>query len=276
MVFFPSQFNKLGQSCKDLLKKNYDFNKTKFTVKHNGPDGLKLETGVESGKSTSGYTKVTSKLTNAGELEVKLGSAGVNVEATLDQLADGVEVVCEAALKTLNALPSGSVSATYVMDGFAAKAELSDDMSVTASAVIGHDGLSVGAQATLANGDIADYNVASQLQQNGVTLALVTSNRADNLVASFYQKLATGNLLGVEYSINNDKAEECNLAIGSQYQLDSATSLKSKINSCGCLAMALTHTHAASNVKVNFASSFDYANNFAVKDYGLGFTLGDF
>ena len=49
-------------------------------MKHNGPDGLKLETGVESGKSTSGYTKVTSKLTNAGELEVKLGSAGVNVE----------------------------------------------------------------------------------------------------------------------------------------------------------------------------------------------------
>ena len=81
----------------------------------------------------------------------------------------------------------------------------------------------------MANGELADYNVASQFQQNDVTLALVTSNKADNIVASFHQKLASGNALGVEYTINHDKAEEENLAIGSEHKLDSATSLKSKV-----------------------------------------------
>lgn len=185
-------------------------------------------------------------------------------------------MVVGADVVSLSELPSGSVSAAYVADGLACKVEAESDLSVNASAVVGHDGLSVGAQVSLANGELSDYNVASQLERDGVTLALVLTNKADNMAATFHQKLSNGNALGVEYSINNDKAEEENLAIGSEYKLDSATMLKSKINSCGCLAFALTHTHSASNIKVNFATSLDYSSNFAIKDYGLGFTVGDF
>lgn len=275
MVFFPSQFNKLGKSCKDLLGKDYDFGVYSLTVKHKTQEGLEVETAVKKGKSTSASNKVKTTVDKVGPVEVECCSdSGVALEATLNQLAKGVEAVIKTKVASLDKVPSGSATVSYSIDGFSAQVEVDFSANAKASAVIGHDGLSVGAQVAVKGGELSDYNVASQLQQGNVTLALVTTNKADNLTASYFQKLNTGNLIGVEYSINNEKAEECNLAIGSEYKLDDKTMLKSKINSCGCLAMALKH-NLQNNIKVNLASSFDYQNNFAVKAYGIGFTVGE-
>jgi hypothetical protein len=294
MSFTPPYFNDFGKSYNDLAKKKYDYkNSAKLTNKTS--NGLTLETtGFLNESSVSAKAKVTQKDPAFGETELNLctASGAFTTQAKAKKLVDGATFTvsggyCPPKKGSSNTGFYAKAAADYNQEFFAGKASLkfsdrlapaSAGFDVSASGVIGFQGLSVGGQVDLdSNASLKDYNLGVQYTAGDFTGTLQTRERADIIDASWYHKVNRNQTAGVQFT-TNPFAGSKQLTFATQYELDVDTTLKAKANSNGVLSAAVEHRLQNPRLKYNVAGEFNSVGAGIPKasKFGLGFSFGDY
>lgn len=272
----PVVFKDFGKGAKDILSKKYDYkNEVKVT---NKADGLTIEaTGCEGKSGLAGCAKVTYNDKSFGEFESNFASCGgYNGKVKMTSLVDAttITVSTDSALKS-------KLEVDYKLDALTLQCDVNSCLksNVQASADV-IDGLVAGCKAELdfSNGaDLKDYNIGLQYgYSSDVTLACVTSKGRSMANLSACQKLSASDSYAIGYNMCL-ASYVGHLTVGMEKKLDSATTVKAKIDSCGVLATAVEHKLSDPNVKVNVAAQFDATSpDLTTQKFGLGLALGDY
>jgi hypothetical protein len=242
-----------------------------------------IETTATHSNGIAGNLKINHKDKDLGaEVEVNVNSAGkadaTNAKITFDKLIPSGKLAVSG-----NASPSANVEATYGKDFFAGLlnfgTDFADKNKVCASGAIGFDGVAVGGAAAfcLKAGAVSDYNVGAEYTQKDLTASLVTSNKGDDITTSFFQKVNNNFSLGTRLNIEGNVGTRT-LAVGSEYKLDSATTLKKSLDSNGVCNVSVAHVLTNPAAKVNVAAQFDALGSDFLKANKMGVcvSLGDF
>jgi hypothetical protein len=271
------QFKDLGKKAKDLFKKQYDFkNEAKIVSK---AAGVKLESGGVHSKGLVGYTKANWTDDYLGDVEVEAHSCGLaKGQFKLNNVADGVNL-------TVSGAASGCVGleANYAQENIAATLKAGHNLnkgctSVSASAVLGFDGVSVGGQVDLdASGSPKDYNVGAQYSAKDLVAAMVTSNKGDDITVSFHQKVSCCTSLGASMLVKPESGSRA-YTFGTDYSLDKNTGIKVKAGSCGTVGVAVSHTLADPKVKLGISAQFNALSDdiFKAQKFGICLNFGEF
>jgi hypothetical protein len=275
----PPQFKNLSKSTKDLFKKGYDYkNEVKVT---SNAGGVKLESGGYQCKGLVGYTKANFNMDYFGDVEIEVHSSGLaKKQFKLNNVTDGVNV-------TVAATGCGklTVDSTYEKDMIAATFAAAHNLSkgstdLSASAVFGMDGVSVGGSVNMSAsnmGSPTDYNMGAEYKQSDLTASIVTSNKGEDLTASYFQKVCGKMQLGASMLVQPEAGTRL-FTFGTNYVLDNATTIKAKADSCGIVATSVTHTLANPNMKLCVSSQFDALSSdcFSAQKFGVSVNLGEF
>jgi len=275
-------FSKVGKDAGDLFKKMYDY-KYEVATKSSG-ESVKLETGaVGKDNALNGYGKINYSDKAFGKVDVEMRTkdrpAATNVKLTLNKLSPGLEVVAKA-----DASSSGSLEATYAQDFFSLQSLLSSNGSkhgLSASGLITSDGLSCGGAVKVGFADdgpeLKDYNVGAEYSEGPITLSLVTKQQGEAIEASYFQKLSKATRIGSTFS-HSPENDTRTLKFGGHHQFDAATVIKSKVGTCGTVAVAVEHRLASPSVLVGVAASFNALSKepLVAQDFGVSLKFGEF
>lgn len=287
MPYKPNKYGDFGKNANDLLDDDFNFG-NKLTIKRKTASGLKVDTAISvKNGGLAGKVKTVLKDKEIGEVELTADtSASFNFKAKLTQLGEGIKATIKGSVKDKDF--SGGVTADYSQESFAgtvnvglkdAKEVLSG--SVGAAAVIGFDGVSLGAQAkSKVDNKFAfsspDVNMAFQIAEDDFTFGLSTETLAQGEVglrAKFHQTINSSTERALLF-----QSSENVLTFATKYALDDVTTMKHSVSTTGVLQTAITHKLANPAAKINLATQFKTTNGFdlTATKYGLGITLGDF
>lgn len=271
-------FNNLGKKAKDLFKKQYDYkNEVKVTSK---ASGVKLESGGYQAKGLNGYTKANWTDAYLGAIEIEAHSGGTaKGQFKLSGVTDGVNVTVAGA-------GSGNVSVetTYEQDliscNVKATRSAKGSTGILASAVLGLEGVSVGGQVNLdleQLGSPKDYNLGAEYSQKDLTASLVTSNKGEDITASYFQTVSKSLKLGSSMLVKPEAGTRL-FTFGTEYALDPATTIKAKADSNGIIGTSVTHTLANPALKLQVSAQFDGLSSdvLSAQKFGVSVSLGDF
>lgn len=245
--------------------------------------------------SVSAKAKVTQKDPSFGDTELNLctASGAFTTKAKLKKLVDGATFTVSGGYGppkkgSNNTGFFAKADADYSQEFFAGKAALkfsdrlapaSAGLDLSASGVIGFQGLSVGGQVDLdaTTAGLKDYNLGVQYTAGDFTATLQTRQRADVIDASWYHKVNRNQTAGVQFT-TNPFAGSKQLTFATEYQLDVDTTLKAKANSDGVLSAACEHRLQNPRLKYNVAAEFNSVGAGIPKasKFGLGFSFGDY
>jgi hypothetical protein len=280
MSFVPPTFANLGKKAKDLFKKQYDY-KNEVKVISKAENTVVVESGGyhQQPKGLSGYTKVSWTDKAIGQFEVEAHSSGEYKGKLVTNKHEGVGFTVEGAPAAL------SVEAAYVKDAFAATAKLSHnldkgDTNVNLGAVIGFEGISVGGNCDFnaANpSSLTDYNIGAECSQKDLVGTIVTSNKLNDITASYFQTISPRLVLGSSLCVKPDSGSRL-FVTGGEYTLDKFTTFKFKGDSVGVVGTAVTHTLTNPAAKLVASAQFDTqsSNPFSPQKFGLSVSFGDF
>lgn len=274
----PPQFKDLGKKAKDLFKKQYDYkNEMKVTSK---AGGVKIESvGLSSKSGLVGSSKANWKDEYLGDIEVEAASSGfAKCQFKRSNVTDGVNVTVAG-----DAAGALSGEATYTQQSMAATAKASyngntGSTAVMACATIGFDAVSVGGQVDLdASGSPKDYNLGAEYATKDLVAAVVTSNKADDITVSYFQKLSGSTALGASMLVQPSSGTRL-YTLGTDYALDKSTGVKVKATSTGIVGTAITHTLAEPKMKVGVSAEFNAAGDdaFKAQKFGISLAFGEF
>jgi len=170
---------------------NFQLDRT-FQVTSKGKFGKLKSKTVLTDKKLKNKVTFTKQIEKLGNVEVVTNGSDLSVEVTNKNLMDKMEISGlgsstgknEATLKYNSEFFSGMC---------ATKLDMKGDTSATISGVVGIDGVSVGIEAALSPSDELnnDYNAAIDWQvDKDTTYSLKTSNRCDEITASFWHRFA--------------------------------------------------------------------------------------
>jgi hypothetical protein len=281
MAFVPPFFKNFGKSAKDLLSKKYDY-QNKLTAKNNVQSDLALETSTTSDEkgNWSGSVKATYKNKDFGNVETEVDTRGTaSAEITATKLANNTSVIVKATEKG-----TARVSAEYKQENLAgavgidwSKANTSADASVAA----GLDGFAVGGEGKYdaTKSDFSSYNAGAEYSAKDFTASVKTDKKFEAILASYFHNVNTGRAgktqVGAQFGADFTKKTQV-LTIGTEHDVDAATTLKGKVDSEGGVAGAVEHRLANPAVKINAAALFNRNSGFTAQQFGVGFTFGDF
>jgi hypothetical protein len=149
--------------------------------------------------------------------------------------------------------------------------------AIDITAVLGMEGVSVGGAGTIKGGALADYNLGAEYAQKDLVASLVTSNKGENITASYYQSLSKTTQLGSSMLVQPEAGTRL-FAFGCNYALDGNTTLRSKIDSNGIVGESITHKVANPNMLLTVSAQFDALGSepMVAQKFGLSISLGDF
>jgi voltage-dependent anion channel protein 2 len=283
--FVPPLYSKLGKSLSDLLKKKFEYDS-----KINSRNAVNQELTVESAANLTekgnygGNVKTTYKNKDFGEVEGEVSTTGLltgSVKAT--KLADNLTVTLSGSER-----PSGKLLAEYQKEYFAVSGQVehnADTTKLEGTAVVGFDGFSVGGQARYdtATSDLEDYNAGAEYTHDDFTATLVTTERADKLVASYFHKIknrTAGLKTAVGGRFEYDLTKQANnrvLTIGVEHDVDAASNFKAKVDSNGSIAGVVEHRLNNPSVKLAFAAQWSGKNKTTTPErFGVALNFGDY
>lgn len=279
MSFVPVIFANLGKKTKDLFKKQYDY-KNEVKVISKAENTVTIESGgYHQPKGLAGYTKVSWTDKAIGQFEVEAHSNGEYKGKLVTKKIENVGFTVEGAPTSV------SVEASYVKDAFAASTKLSHnldkgDTNVNVGAVIGFEGISVGGSVDFnaANpGSPTDYNIGAECSQKDLIGTIVTSNKLNDITASYFQTISSRLVLGSSLSVKPDSGSRT-FVTGGEFSLDKFTTIKFKGDSVGVVGTAVTHTLSNPAAKLVASAQFDTqsSNPFSPQKFGLSVSFGDF
>jgi hypothetical protein len=291
MSFVPPKFGDLGKAVKDLLEDDFDYD-NEVVVKRKTKNGLKIDsTTTAKDSKLAGALKVVYKHADFGEVEVKTATnSNNNLKWKPAGLPAGFKATVKQAFVNGITLKKGSVGVDYSQENLAVSVESTytaksgekaSKTAVKASAVLGEDGVSLGAVMDLNLDDKfqstgVDFNMAFQISEDDFSFGLATETQDDKSVglkAKFHQVVSSSHQRALLYSSPDNV-----LTLVAQHDLDDVTSLKVAISTQGVIQTALKHTLSDPRAKLNLATEFETTNGFQLtaKKFGLGVTLGDF
>jgi voltage-dependent anion channel protein 2 len=285
MSFVPPLYSKFGKSLSDLFKKKFEYD-SKISSRNIVNSELTIESSsslTEKGNFT-GNVKTTYKNKDFGEVEGEMNTSGLltgSIKAT--KLADNLTVTLSGTER-----PCGKLLAEYQKEYFAVSGQVEHNMDTTkleGTAVVGFDGFSVGGQAryNTATSEVEDYNAGAEYTHDDFTATLVTSDRADKLVASYFHKIKN-RTAGLKTSVGGrfeyDLTKQANnrlLTIGVEHDIDAASNMKAKIDSNGSIAGVVEHRLNNPSVKLAFAAQWAGKNKTTTPErFGVGVNFGDY
>jgi len=285
--FIPPYYNKLGKKVKDLLCKKFEIKNELKTI-NKSANGVTLESSFNADGAVSGASKATYK-PGCYELEGVFKTANeVNLKAASKKLMPGLEVSLAGKSKKHQVV----LDAKYAQPFYAGSATVTTNMLdyktiVDGSFMIGFDGLSVGVSGkvdVLSEEKLTDYNCGAEYTQDDLTISLFTENMGNKITAAYWQKLSGDCSLGAALKMDPDalddgKAAAHCLTVGVDYQVDSATMLAAKMNTCGTVFTNVEHVLSNPCAKLSIGASFDSKNlgtSCSPDKFGIACTLGDF
>jgi len=273
--FVPPLWGKLGTNVKDLFTKKYTF-KNQVISKHNSKNGVTLESGGVYTNQLSGYVKATQKTKDLGTAEVNIDTTGkADGKVKFDALSKGLVLTLSGDAK-----PSAKVNVDYSQEYFAGSVSLDTAVKnlqtkVEGTAVVGLEGLSFGGQARFdvsGDNELEDYNAAVEYTQDDFTATVQSSDKAEKITASYFQKVSSDLQVGATVEFGKSRV----LTIGDEYQLDADTTLKAKANTSGVVSAVVEHRLANPKLQFGVAASFNALNGVVADQFGLSVTFGDF
>jgi len=273
--FVPPLWGKLGTNVKDLFTKKYTF-KNQVISKHNSKNGVTLESGGVYTNQLSGYVKATQKTKDLGTAEVNIDTTGkADGKVKFDALSKGLVLTLSGDAK-----PSAKVNVDYSQEYFAGSVSLDTAVKnlqtkVEGTAVVGLEGLSFGGQARFdvsGDNELEDYNAAVEYTQDDFTATVQSSDKAEKITASYFQKVSSDLQVGATVEFGKSRV----LTIGDEYQLDADTTLKAKANTQGVVSAVVEHRLANPKLQFGVAASFNALNGVVADQFGLSVTFGDF
>jgi len=275
MSFTPPLYKNTGKSIEDLQTDKYGFAR-KLAIKSAASNGAKFDAKITaSGSDFDGGLKASYKQSDAGTFEAEVDTTGtIKYSLKNDKLADGV-----VAKITGDETATGKVDIEYRKD-FAAVATNTvasqSKASVAFSAVVGFEGLSVGGQVKydVKAQDVADYNAVAEYTDKDFTATLKTTNKADNITASYIHEISKDFTLGAQLAYNIPTNGRT-LTISSSYNVDDKTLLLTKVNNNGVLTTYYEVALQNPNVKVGLTSEYNIQKQTAHPEkYGINVTVG--
>lgn len=269
----------------DLFKKKFEYDSKVSTRNIVNPE-LTLESSANLSEKGNfgGNVKITYKNKDFGEVESEVNTAGLmtgSVKAT--KFADNLTVTFSGTER-----PSGKVLAEYQQEYFSVSGQVehsTETTKVEGTAVVGFDGFSVGGQVRYdtATSDLEDYNAGAEYTEDDFTATLVTTDRADKLVASYFYKIKN-RTVGLKTSVGGrfeyDLTKQANnrvLAVGVEHDIDSASNFKAKVDSNGTIAGVVEHRLSNPSVKLAFAAQWSGKNKTTTPErLGVGLHFGDY
>jgi len=236
-----------------------------------------LESGGVYTNQLSGYVKASQKTKDLGTAEVNIDTTGkADGKVKFDALSKGLVLTLSGDAK-----PSAKVNVDYSQEYFAGSVSLDTAVKnlqtkVEGTAVVGMEGLSFGGQARFdvsRENEVEDYNAAVEYTQDDFTATVQSSDKAEKITASYFQKVS--NDLQVGASVDFGKGGRV-LTIGDEYQLDADTTLKAKANTQGVVSAVVEHRLANPKLQFGVAASFNALNGVVADQFGLSVTFGDF
>jgi len=284
----PVKFADVGKSVSDLLKADYS------------PFSVELNTATLNGvKFTSTLKKSDASKPLAGELKAKYFDAahGVtfnysfNTDRKLvaktelaDSIVKGLRVDAEASIQKSD---KDSFAGKGMKFGVGFKQEhintnaavdvLSGDVPINADLVIGYEGISVGAEAkySLGNGKLSNVNTAiSYAQPDYVVSVHATPDKNLNIstvTAAYFHQLSIHLAAGAKLQYNLTSGDTL-LSIGTQYQIDPASSLKASATSGGIIGLQYSQK-LRPGVKATFGTTINWAQPAISADTGFSLTF---
>jgi hypothetical protein len=307
MSFTPGPFGDLGKACGDLFKfkggalskKNPADKKEKerfsneFVVKHNTPDGFKLETTCGLLASPTGSVKVTKKEKSFGKYVITAKSKGdLTGKFTFDQLEDNLQLDVEGT--ATEAGPKGAVTAKYTQESFnfgakasytAPKGDKPNKIAAVADLVFGVEGISVGGQVKydFVKKEVAEANIGIQYEAEDFQATLSTAKFCKDATLSGFYKVNADTQVGLEfnYEVTGEVDTTKSFAIATQHQLDADTEFRARADTDNFVALRVTHKLSNPSVKIGVSTGFNAVTGddkwptLKADTFGIVVTLGD-
>jgi hypothetical protein len=290
MAFVPPLFSKLGKSASDLFTKKYDFKNT-LQTKNRTKSGLTFTSGfdVSNTKGVGGQLKLKYKKDTFGEAEADFNTAGaMKGSIKAKKLVKNAVLIASADGKPKNhpKEPLAKAGVEYQREFFSGQANFETSFwkhsLVHGAAVIGFDGLSIGAEAKVDPhhaSKVEDYGVAAQYDQPDYTVTVKTADKGESLTAQGFLKASADHQVGVSITKQLDGSDNDSFALGTEYKVDAVTKIKAKGDTKGILSGVVEHRLRTPQILFSFASSVDAANiksGIAAKDFGVSCIFGDY
>jgi len=280
MTFVPPLFSKFGKDLKDLLKKSYEY-KHELTVNSRPHPGLILESKVSSpdDKNLEGAVKLKyDRPEGTGEMNYSIdGSADIELKAT--QIYPNLCVTARADTS------NGKVGAEYRAPNVSFTAHglygWDSRLALTEASVVGdYKGISIGGSGkyNFTESKLEDYNVGMEYTKDKLTATIQTTNRAETAILSIYQQVANrkqgvkNTQVGLKVEGQLTSLDSSVLTVGTQHHLDSAFSVRAKLDTKGVFATVLEHRLDNPALTLSLAAQWNVLKKKSSPDkFGVGF-----
>eukprot|EP00276_Gloeochaete_wittrockiana_P005685 CAMPEP_0184656364 /NCGR_PEP_ID=MMETSP0308-20130426/16450_1 /TAXON_ID=38269 /ORGANISM="Gloeochaete witrockiana, Strain SAG 46.84" /LENGTH=273 /DNA_ID=CAMNT_0027093461 /DNA_START=71 /DNA_END=892 /DNA_ORIENTATION=+ len=233
-------FSDIGKTAKDILTKNYSYDK-KLDLKSSTPSGLSFSA---SGSSLTGGP-VAADFT----LKHKVGPAVVSTKIDTngritgdvefaDKVAPGVKVTVKGSYPEPQV---ASVAAEYKADTFTATVSVDSKLVLNASAVVGYHGVIVGgvAEYDTNKGAPTKYDLGVSYSTPAYVLSGILRNKLSELAGSYVQHINSSTSLAAELVHKFADKKEL-FSLGVLYKLDKTAVAKVKVDSEAVVAASLS------------------------------------
>jgi len=242
----PTEFGDIGKAAKDLLGKEYNFGKTKFEAKATTAGGIEFTNTVERNDSDGhikGEIKTKYKHDASGLIfnDTVTTSNNLVFKVEAPEIVSGTKVELETTFNPYQVSKEIRAGATLQYDHLTStfSANIFQKPEVKVDAVVGHEGLVVGAQAVfdVTSSGLSDYSAAVGYAEKDYSISMHSNKRFSQYEAKFSHTVNSKvSLASLASWSTNDKSAA--IEFGAQYKLDSDTSLKTKFDTTGKIGFA--------------------------------------
>jgi len=280
----PVAYSDVGKSVNDLLGKDFPTGSVRLEVKTTASNGVTFsvngakdnKSGAIGGDLRAKYQDKKRGLTiSEAWTTSNVLSGSVELQDTVTQ---GLKLALDASLLPANGQKNARVGAEYKQDYLYTRASLDLFRGPTLSSdvVIGADGVSLGGEVAydVASASIIKYNSALGYAARDFAITLHANNAFSIFSAAYWHHVSPELEAGAK-AIWDRKVEASGVGIevGTKFVLDSATSVKAKINNIGVLGLGYSQV-LRPGVKLTLAGSFDTTKlNENAHRLGLSVTL---
>jgi len=278
----PHSYADLGKQARDLFSKNYHFGVVKLEVKTKTPSGVEF---TVNGNSNSDTGRVSAALETKYSLKEygmtlkekwntdNILSSEVTVE---DKLLQGLKTGLVCSLAPQSGKKTGSIKSAYKMDMM----HLNADVDIDYAGALFHGSGVVGYQGWLAGTQLSFDPSKSKLTKTNFAIGYSTPefilhtnvNDGQEFCGSIYQK-ANGRLetgISLAWTASNNQTR---FGLGCIYKLDSASTLRAKVNNTSNIGLGFTH-QLRNGITLTMNAMIDGKNfNQGGHKLGMGFDL---
>lgn len=278
----PPAYADLGKQARDVFGKGYHFGVLKLDVK------TKTESGVEFASGCTAYQDKGSVFGNL-ETKYKIPEYGFTIsekwntdnvlvtEAIIqDQITKGLKLSADCSIAPQSGSKSGHIKAAFLHEVFAMNGEVefsSEGQTLTASAVLGYQGIVGGYQAKLDinNSKIIANNVALGYSHSDFVLHTCVQN-GNQYSGSVFHKVTPELEAAVDLSWLSE-SNETRFGIGCKYALEGDACIRAKVNNASQIGLGYQQK-LRDGITITLSTLLDARNfNQGGHKYGIGLEM---